>query len=49
MHAVLRRKARCEASGETAGLVTTQDLTDEVDRFRGANTRIAPTRSGNYL
>jgi len=49
MHAVLRRKARCEASGEAAGLVTTQDLIDEVDRFREANTRIAPTHSGNYV
>jgi ATP-dependent 26S proteasome regulatory subunit len=49
MHAVLRRKARCEASGETTTNVTTQDMLDEVDRFRQANIQIAPTHSGNYV
>jgi len=49
MHAVLRRKARCEASGETAASVTTQDMFDEVDRFRQASNQIAAPRSGNYV
>jgi ATP-dependent 26S proteasome regulatory subunit len=49
MHAVLRRKARCEAAGETVSLVTTQDLFDEVDRFRQANDRIAVPHAGNYV
>lgn len=49
MHAVLRRKARREAAGETVSLVTTQDLLDEVDRFRQANNRIALPHAGNYV
>jgi ATP-dependent 26S proteasome regulatory subunit len=49
MHAVLRRKARCEASGETATKVTTQDMLDEVDRFRQANNQIAIFHPGNYV
>jgi len=49
MHAVLRRKARKEAAGETVSLVTTRDLEDEVDRARQANTRLAPTKGGNYV
>jgi ATP-dependent 26S proteasome regulatory subunit len=49
MHAVLRRKARREASGETASSVTTQDLFDEVDRSRQAHNQIAVPHSGNYL
>jgi ATP-dependent 26S proteasome regulatory subunit len=49
MHAVLRRKARCEASGETANNVTTQNMLDEVDRFRQANKQIAVPQSGNYV
>jgi len=49
MHAVLRSKARCEASGETASRVTTQDMFDEVDRFRQANNQIAVPHSGNYV
>jgi SpoVK/Ycf46/Vps4 family AAA+-type ATPase len=49
MHAVLRRKARCEASGESATHVTTQDMFDEVDRSRQAHNQIAVPRSGNYL
>jgi len=49
MHAVLRRKARCEASGETTANVTTQDLFDEVDRFRQTNNQITMPRSGNYV
>ncbi len=49
MHAVLRRRARCEASGETTTNVTTQDMFDEVDRFRQANNQIATPHSGNYV
>jgi ATP-dependent 26S proteasome regulatory subunit len=49
MHAVLRRKARCEASGETTTSVTTQDMFDEVDRFRQANNQIAIPHPGNYV
>jgi ATP-dependent 26S proteasome regulatory subunit len=49
MHGVLRRKARCEASGETTTSVTTQDMFDEVDRFRQANNQIAIPHPGNYV
>jgi len=49
MHAVLRRKARCEASGETTAHVTTQDMFDEVDRFRQASNQIAAPHPGNYV
>jgi hypothetical protein len=49
MHAVLRRKARCEASGETTTNVTTQDVLDEVDRFRQANNQIAIPHTGHYV
>jgi hypothetical protein len=49
MHAVLRRKARCEASGETTTNVTTQDMLDEVDRFRQANNQITTPHAGNYV
>ena len=49
MHAVLRRKARREASGETATKVTTQDMLEEVDRFRQASNQIAVPHAGNYV
>jgi SpoVK/Ycf46/Vps4 family AAA+-type ATPase len=49
MHAVLRRKARCEAAGESTSLVTTQNLQDEVDRFRQAIVRLSTTEGGNYV
>ena len=49
MHAVLRRKARSEAAGEDPNLVTTQDLLDEVDRYRRANTQILAPQAGNYV
>ncbi|MEE9607848.1 MAG: AAA family ATPase [Myxococcota bacterium] len=49
MHAVLRRKARCEASGESVGCVTTQDLLDEVERFMQAHHRLALPGRGTYL
>jgi len=49
MHATLRRKARCEAAGETVTLATTQDLMDEVDRARKARTRLPSSGGGIYL
>jgi len=49
MHAVLRRKARCEAAGEIVTPVTTQDLEEEVDRFRQASVRLAITEGGTYV
>ncbi len=49
MHAVLRRKARSEAAGENPSLVTTQDLLDEVDRYRRASTQIIAPQAGNYV
>lgn len=48
MHAVLRRKARCEAAGEPARPVTTGDLVAEVERFRKAATQLRPP-GGIYL
>ena len=49
LHAVLRRKARCEASGETVTPVTTKDLKEEVDRYRQALQKIHVPEGGNYL
>jgi cell division protease FtsH len=50
MHGVLRRKARRESTGEEAGLVTTEDLVAEVDRFKKAQGRIAkPDGTGTYV
>lgn len=49
MHAVLRRKARCEAAGEGEGPVTTTDLLAEVDRFRRARGQLPQQRRGIYL
>jgi hypothetical protein len=50
MHGVLRRKARRESTGEETGLVTTEDMLAEVDRFKKAQGRIArPDSSGTYV
>ena len=49
MHAVLRRKARGEAAGDDGGLVTTQDLMDEVDRHRRARKRLPAHGAGSYV
>jgi transitional endoplasmic reticulum ATPase len=49
LHAVLRRKARCEAAGEAASPVTTQDLSDEVERFKRTSSRIAAPKPGTYV
>jgi SpoVK/Ycf46/Vps4 family AAA+-type ATPase len=40
LHAVLRRKARCDATGEPVAPVSTHDLMEEVERFRRASVRI---------
>ncbi|MCG8589088.1 MAG: AAA family ATPase [Proteobacteria bacterium] len=49
LHAVLRRKARCEAAGEEATPVSTSDLVEEVARFQHARGRIPAPGAGNYL
>ncbi|MEE9608892.1 MAG: ATP-binding protein [Myxococcota bacterium] len=49
MHAVLRRRARCEAAGESSEAVTTQELVEEVRRFRKATDRLRMPTSGNYV
>jgi ATP-dependent 26S proteasome regulatory subunit len=50
MHGVLRRKARHESTGEETGLVTTEDLLAEVERFKKAQGRIArPDSGGTYV
>ena len=48
VHAVLRRKARHEAAGETPVPVSTEDLEEEVRRFLKASDSL-PVSSGNYL
>jgi ATP-dependent 26S proteasome regulatory subunit len=51
LHAVLRRKARCDAAGEveTLGNVATSDLLQEVDRLRRTKGRLPGPASGIYL
>jgi cell division protease FtsH len=49
MHGALRRKARCDdATPETIGPVTTEDLLEEVERFRRASGRL-PRITGVYV
>lgn len=48
LHAILGRKARCEAADEDPGAVTTADVVAEVDRFQSTQSRL-PSRSGAYL
>ena len=48
LHAVLRRKARHEATGEVPKPVTTADLLEEVRRFIEAAHRLAPA-TGTYV
>jgi transitional endoplasmic reticulum ATPase len=48
LHAVLRRKARCDAASEPTDAVTTADLITEVERFQRATTRL-PRAAGRYL
>jgi transitional endoplasmic reticulum ATPase len=49
LHAVLRRKARCEAAGEVASLANTQDFVEEVRRFLKTIDRLAVPMAGNYV
>lgn len=49
VHAVLRRKARCEAGGDKVSPATTAEFRAEVDRFRQAAKRIDRPEGGNYL
>ncbi len=48
IHAVLRFKARCDTAEERPGLVTTDDMLEEVERFKKTSTRL-PATSGRYL
>ena len=48
MHAVLRRKARREATGEAPKPVTTGDFLEEVRRFMEAANRLAHA-TGTYV
>jgi ATP-dependent 26S proteasome regulatory subunit len=48
LHSVLRRKARCEASGESAPLVGTDDLVAEVRSYLQTADRIR-TPTGTYV
>jgi ATP-dependent 26S proteasome regulatory subunit len=48
LHAVLRRKARCEAAGEEVDVVRTEDFLAEVERVRRTDTRLVPA-GGNYI
>jgi ATP-dependent 26S proteasome regulatory subunit len=49
LHAVLRRKARHDAAGETVTPVSPQDLIDEVERFKNASIRLAAPKPGTYV
>jgi ATP-dependent 26S proteasome regulatory subunit len=49
LHAVLRRKARSEASGEAPGLATSADFVEEVRRFLKTSDRLAAPLAGNYV
>ena len=49
LHAVLRRKARCEAAGEQVSPVTTSDCQEEVERFKKVNSRLVVPKPGTYV
>jgi ATP-dependent 26S proteasome regulatory subunit len=49
LHAVLRRKARCDTTGDMSSTVKTADLDREVARFTQAQKRINLVDGGNYL
>jgi len=49
LHAVLRRKARCDAAGENAVPVTTVDVEHEVRRFKQALGRVRAAEGGMYV
>ncbi|HIF93073.1 MAG: ATP-binding protein [Myxococcales bacterium] len=48
LHAVLRRKARCDAAGEEPEAVSNDDFAREISRLRQAHTRVHMD-GGNYL
>lgn len=48
LHAVLRRKARLDASGEAPEPVSTQEVAAELNRFRQTHTQLH-TDGGNYV
>ena len=49
LHGTLRRKARHEACGDPATNVTTQDLLDEVARYRQVSRHLLLPEAGNYV
>jgi len=49
LHGVLRRKARHEACGQASTRVTTQDLLDEVARYRQVSRHLILPEAGNYV
>ncbi len=49
LHGVLRRRARCEVTGDGSQLVATAELEEEVTRFNQALRRIRFTNGGNYV
>jgi hypothetical protein len=49
LHAVLRRKARCEAAGEEVTPVTTADMTREAQKARETRARIRRPTVGHYV
>ncbi len=49
LHSVLRRKARCEAAGESPSLATTRDFLQEVERFRRTSSRLSLPARGTYV
>ena len=49
LHGVLRRKASHEACGDTATNVSTQDLLDEVARYRLVSRHLVAPEAGNYV
>jgi ATP-dependent 26S proteasome regulatory subunit len=49
LHAVLRRKARCEAAGEEVSPVTTADMTREAQKARETRARIQRPAVGHYV
>ncbi len=48
LHAVLRRKARCDAADEPSDSVVTEDLLQEVERVKKVTNQLPPT-AGRYL
>jgi hypothetical protein len=49
LHGALRRKARHEACGEPSTNVITQDLLDEVARYRQVSRHLLVPEAGNYV